>query len=145
MAGQIVLRRPVVPLRRDTVRTKKTPARARFAEVAGGTTAECAAVWCCCPCGIVNLVVFTVVRLPAGLCRKALKKNRKKKKTPLLPQPKRDDEDSVMQMHDFEWASVSSDMWPDKSPSVVVSEMEKEMWTKFYGTGFWRNPSGREQ
>ncbi|KAJ8570594.1 hypothetical protein K7X08_037566 [Anisodus acutangulus] len=54
--------------------------KARFAEVAGGTTAECTAVACCCPCGIVNLLVLAVYKVPAGLCRKALRKNRRNRK-----------------------------------------------------------------
>lgn len=38
--------------------------KARLAEVAGGTTAECAAVACCCPCGIANLLVLAVYKVP---------------------------------------------------------------------------------
>ncbi|PWA83441.1 2S globulin, Glycoside hydrolase, catalytic domain-containing protein [Artemisia annua] len=51
----------------------------RFAEVAGGTTAECAAVCCCFPIGLVNLLVLAVYGVPAGLYRKALKKKRRRK------------------------------------------------------------------
>lgn len=121
----------------------QTPSRkARCAEVVGGTAAECAAVCCCCPCGLLSLIVFAVVRLPAGLCRKAIKKQRRKKKKKLssLQQPRRH-EDAELQADGSE---ISPGVWPDKSPSVFVSEMEKEMWTKIYGTGFWRNPSERE-
>lgn len=35
--------------------------------------------------------------------------------------------------------------WPaDKSPSMEVSEMDREMWSHFYGAGFWRSPSQRD-
>ncbi|KAL8543506.1 hypothetical protein ACS0TY_004160 [Phlomoides rotata] len=64
--------------------------RVSMAEVAGGTSADCAAVCCCCPCGLVNLFVLAVCcccpcglvnlfvlavyKVPAGLCRKALRR-----------------------------------------------------------------------
>nr|XP_033516529.1 uncharacterized protein LOC104113585 [Nicotiana tomentosiformis] len=51
---------------------------ARFAEVAGGTTAEYAAVCCCCPCRLVNLLVLTGYNLLAVLCRKYLSRLMKK-------------------------------------------------------------------
>nr|GFA73841.1 2S globulin, glycoside hydrolase, catalytic domain-containing protein [Tanacetum cinerariifolium] len=51
----------------------------RFAEVAGGTTAECAAVCCCFPIGLVNLLVLAAYGVPAGLYRKALKRKRRRK------------------------------------------------------------------
>ena len=44
--------------------------------MAGGATADCAAVACCCPCGVLNLTVLAVNKVPAGLCRKALRKQR---------------------------------------------------------------------
>ncbi|KAJ8565209.1 hypothetical protein K7X08_007785 [Anisodus acutangulus] len=53
--------------------------KARFAEVAGVTAAECTAVFCCCPCGLVNLLVLAVYKLPAGLCRKALRRKRRRR------------------------------------------------------------------
>lgn len=60
-----------------------------------------------------------------------------------LQQPK-GYEDAELQMDEMELREISPGRWPDKSPSAVVSEMEKEMWTKLYGTGFWRNPSEKE-
>ncbi|KAG2272253.1 hypothetical protein Bca52824_066808 [Brassica carinata] len=35
------------------------------AEFCGGTTASCAAVCCCCPCGLVNLLVLAIYKVPA--------------------------------------------------------------------------------
>uniref|UniRef100_A0A1D1ZC67 Uncharacterized protein n=1 Tax=Anthurium amnicola TaxID=1678845 RepID=A0A1D1ZC67_9ARAE len=34
---------------------------------------------------------------------------------------------------------------PEKSPSAEVSAMDKQMWAHFYGAGFWRSPSQREE
>ena len=45
--------------------------RRKVGEVAGGAAAECAAVWCCGPCAVVNLVVLAVYRVPAAVCKKA--------------------------------------------------------------------------
>ncbi|KAJ8534081.1 hypothetical protein K7X08_007405 [Anisodus acutangulus] len=121
--------------------------KARFAELAGGTTAECAAVACCCPCGIVNLLVLAVYKVPAGLCRKAFRKNRRNRlmKKGILPAAAKGhcscDE---MELHTY----------PISSPIAVVGggetdkdalELEKEMWDKFYGAGFWRSPSQRSE
>lgn len=130
----------------------KSPSRARLAELAGGTTAECAAVCCCCPCGIVNLVMLAVVKLPAGLARKAIAR-RKRKGAGLLPQEQQQRQQQLelvkryddMELAELERMVAEEACWPgDKSPSVVVVEMEEEMWVQLYGTGFWRNPSERE-
>ncbi|KAK4725224.1 hypothetical protein R3W88_028003 [Solanum pinnatisectum] len=124
--------------------------RARLAEVAGGTTAECAAVACCCPCGIANLLVLAVYKVPAGLCRKALRKNRRNRlmKKGLLPASGSGhcscDE---MELHAYQISSPiavvggAGNLATDKD----ALELEKEMWEKFYGTGFWRSPSQRSE
>ncbi|CAN1233866.1 hypothetical protein LINPERPRIM_LOCUS4033 [Linum perenne] len=49
-----------------------------FGELAGGTTAKCAAIACCCPCGLANLLFLTIYKVPVGLCRKALRRKRRK-------------------------------------------------------------------
>ncbi|KAF8398008.1 hypothetical protein HHK36_016934 [Tetracentron sinense] len=114
----------------------------RFGEVAGGTAAECAAICCCCPCGLMNLLVLAVYKLPAGLCRKALKKKRRKqaKKRGLLPPKRRCTcgcDETEIQIHPV---SVDESDTSEKE----VQEMEKEMWERFCSTGFWRSPSQRE-
>ncbi|KAK4380672.1 hypothetical protein RND71_002534 [Anisodus tanguticus] len=117
--------------------------KARFAEVAGGTAAECAAVCCCCPCGLVNLLVLAVYKLPAGLCRKALRRKRRRrlmKKGPL--QPKRQcgcDESELSIGASFAVVDGGSSLESDED----VVALEKDMWSKFYGAGFWRSPSQR--
>ncbi|XP_059646557.1 uncharacterized protein LOC132293202 [Cornus florida] len=114
--------------------------RMQWAEVAGGTMAECAVVCCCCPCGLVNLLVLAVYKLPSGLCRKAL---RRKRCRPLIK--------NTRQSHaDLQMNSISGDVTPVAADKLVrrlkssekdVLEVEKEMWDGFYGTGFWRSPS----
>ncbi|XP_022766043.1 uncharacterized protein LOC111310935 [Durio zibethinus] len=125
--------------------------RAKFGEFCGGATAECAAICCCCPCGIANLLVLAIYKVPAGLCRRALrhKRRRKLQKNGLL-QPRNHRghygcDDSELQMHPV---VCLEDFFPDVEASEedekAVVELENEMWQKFYGTGFWRSPSRRE-
>ncbi|MCL7022937.1 hypothetical protein MKW94_024477 [Papaver nudicaule] len=144
----------------------------RFAEVAGRATAECAAICCCCPCGIMNLLVLAVYKLPAGLCRKALKhkKIKRLKKNGIFQQQQHkrrchcgcDDTDiqihplSVVHKGDVtsEWGDednkLTSDLISNQTGTVMLSagkeiqDLEVEMWDKFYGTGFWRSPSQRD-
>ncbi|KAI3705411.1 hypothetical protein L1987_75648 [Smallanthus sonchifolius] len=124
----------------------------RIAEVAGGTTAECAAVICCFPCAVVNILVLAVYKVPAGLCRKALRKKRRRRllKKGLLTQNAGDVGDvnrsacrisidrSEFSIHPAERFTVKS-----LAADEEFVELENEMWEKFYGTGFWRSLSQR--
>ncbi|OAY40696.1 uncharacterized protein LOC110622480 [Manihot esculenta] len=122
----------------------------RFAELAGGTTAECASICCCCPYTLVNLVYLTVYKVPAGLCRRALRRKRMKEliKKGLLPvRAKRcrcvfDDSDILIHpstgLHDL--LDVRSDSEAEEEEEAI-EKLEKEMWENFYSTGFWRSPS----
>ncbi|XP_010917914.1 uncharacterized protein [Elaeis guineensis] len=125
----------------------------RFAEAAGATAAECAAICCCCPCGILNLVVVATLKLPAGLLRRALSRRRKrgvsvgaarKKAGPKVGAMDDDDDFSIHGGHLLLLAR-GDDAWPSRSPSPELSELEKEMWALFYSAGFWRSPSQREE
>ncbi|KAK9078571.1 hypothetical protein SSX86_002628 [Deinandra increscens subsp. villosa] len=134
----------------------------RLAEVAGGTTAECAAVVCCFPCTVVNILVLAVYKVPAGLYRKVLKKKRRRRilksgggdvhrtghrfsvdRTDFSIRPvERLDRFSVDRteflVHPVERLVVKS-MAVDEE----FMELENEMWETFYGTGFWRSLSQR--
>ncbi|KAF9620469.1 hypothetical protein IFM89_013086 [Coptis chinensis] len=154
MTRQIVLQTPSQSNRREPLLSKDPPPSAngntRFAEVAGGTTAECAAVCCCCPCGLMNLLVLAVYKLPAGLCRKALKKKRRKRlmNSGLFPHGKSCgcgcEEDGEFQVHPVSVEMFKVENIVEKLNEEKVMELEKEMWDKFYSTGFWRSPSQRE-
>ncbi|KAG6430680.1 hypothetical protein SASPL_108752 [Salvia splendens] len=117
--------------------------RVRVAEMAGGTTAECAAVCCCCPCGMLNLAVLAVYKLPAGLCRKALRKQRQRQllKRGILRSHgygcDYDDDEYFLRLH----SGNSSVVTTFESGNIQVIELEKQMMDKFYGAGFWRSPS----
>ncbi|KAD5803197.1 hypothetical protein R6Q59_024519 [Mikania micrantha] len=131
----------------------------RFAEFAGGTTAECAVVCCCFPLSLVNFIILAVYGVPAGLYRKALRKKRRRRllKKGLLIEG--GDVDGDFSSHDrsscdgSELLIYSTELIrsPETErfmmkPVVIdsdVIELEDEMWNKFYGTGFWRSGSQR--
>ncbi|KAF5823478.1 hypothetical protein HanRHA438_Chr01g0039721 [Helianthus annuus] len=131
----------------------QTSSKHRFAEFAGGTTAECAVVCCCIPISLVNLFVLAVYGVPAGLFRKAMRRKRRRRvlKKGLVI----DDGDlsgydrsscdgaELLIRYDAAEMLIGS---PVMKPVVVdsdVIELENEMWGRFYGTGFWRSVSQR--
>ncbi|KAL2481755.1 hypothetical protein Adt_34721 [Abeliophyllum distichum] len=121
--------------------------KVKLAEVAGGTAAECAAVCCCCPCGLVNLLVLAVYKLPAGLCRKALRHKRRRRliKQGLLPPRQCGCDDKELQIHPISGPLTMGNALESNSNKDAI-ELEKEMWDKFYGSaGFWRSSSQRSE
>ncbi|KAL3623462.1 hypothetical protein CASFOL_032278 [Castilleja foliolosa] len=119
----------------------------RFAEVAGRTTAECAAVCCCCPCGLVDLLVMAVYKLPAGICRKALRKKRRQRlaKMGLGPPRKCGCDENEMHIHAVTPTASMVRAMELSAENPEVMELDKEMTEMFYGGGFWRSPSRRNE
>ncbi|XP_068634702.1 uncharacterized protein [Aristolochia californica] len=135
---------PQMVMRQPTALSRECPSTSsKFVETAGVTTAECAAVFCCWPCGLIDLVVTAFVKLPAGLCRRAIRNNQRKRRVKrLCALPRRHDDEYDLRIHPVDEMMIP---WlPESSPSAVVSAFEKEMWAEFCNTGFWRNPSARE-
>ncbi|KAF4371048.1 hypothetical protein CsatB_028424 [Cannabis sativa] len=162
MNRQVVQRSPQKN-RRTPLLTKRPPLRApitrekrRIGELAGGTAAECAAVCCCFPCALMNLLVLAVYKVPAGLCRKAWAKRKKRQrlaKMGLLPQRPsgpsgltRDELEAEIKR--VKEASLEQDKinggGSNQGATSTVDLLEEEMWERFYGAGFWRSPSQRE-
>ncbi|KAJ7948119.1 Pollen preferential protein [Quillaja saponaria] len=83
MTRQGLLRSPPVnrcqPLLTDEKPVPIPRERRRVGEMAGGTAAECAAICCCCPCTVMNLLVLAVYKVPAGLCRKAIRRKKRQR------------------------------------------------------------------
>lgn len=91
-------------------------------------------------------------KVPIGLCRKALKKKKKKERERLIKQknamfsqpnkivhtPGFDDDDWDRHRFQSDAQEVSC-----KDPTVAV-DFDMEMSNRFYGAGFWRSPSQRE-
>ncbi|KAK8968580.1 hypothetical protein KSP40_PGU022231 [Platanthera guangdongensis] len=148
--------------RKPAVLKKKSKGVVRFAEIVGTTTAECAAICCCIPCGILNLVILATVKLPAFLCCRVGRKRaalRPSKKKPAIGgsesisvsfsdgSSKAGLSAGVDDGAEFSRPRqriVSGGSWPVRSPSVEVVEQEEKVWSKFSGSGFWRTPSQRE-
>ncbi|CAK9184648.1 unnamed protein product [Ilex paraguariensis] len=110
----------------------------RIGEVAGGTAAECAAVCCCCPCSLMHLLILAVYKVPTGLCKKAWKKQKRKrvlKKKALLEQ-QNSTKRGPMEMHNGDETDGDDD-----DEGMVL---DAEMWDRFNGAGFWRTPSKRD-
>ncbi|XP_076897425.1 uncharacterized protein LOC143550704 [Bidens hawaiensis] len=117
--------------------------RHRLAEVAGGTTAECAAVVCCFPCTVVHFIVLAVYKVPAGLYRKAVNKKRRRqliKKGMLIETGQGGVGAANGVVHD---ATAERFMTKSMESDDDFIELENEMWDKFYGTGFFRSLSQR--
>lgn len=119
----------------------------RFNEVAGGTTADIAAV-ACAPLGIADLLLLAVYKVPAGLCRKAIRQKRRrrlmKKGSLALPLVGHD------QMCEYGYSDGMESDFQTGDPVIMAEAMEKdndmmqlekEMWDKFHGAGFWRSNS----
>ncbi|CAL0326694.1 unnamed protein product [Lupinus luteus] len=153
MSNKIVPRPATSPNHRQRS-ILKTTSKHHVGEVIGGTAADCVAVCCCFPCGLANFVILAVYKLPAGLCRRVLKKRSRQRtvKEGRSPPIKRhhcscgccdvnslrvhpmceDDAYDIKTLHSIEHN--------DKDAMAL----EEEMWDRFYSTGFWRSSSRRE-
>ncbi|KAK8542146.1 hypothetical protein V6N13_137282 [Hibiscus sabdariffa] len=122
---------------------------AKFGEVCGGTTADCAAVCCCCPCGIANLLVLVIYKVPAGLIRRAfrLKRRRKsRKKGSFQPRKGFGCEDGGLSNRSMSFVKdILLEMKVSEEDDEALFKLEEEMWEKFDGTGFWRSSSQRQR
>ncbi|XP_027927847.1 uncharacterized protein LOC114184736 [Vigna unguiculata] len=118
--------------------------RWRAGEVAGNATAACAAVCCCVPCSVMDVVVLAAYKVPAGLVRKAMHKRKRR-----LLQKKNEKNEALLDHRpdDFSgptpgpWPSLDEDLSEDEAEET--SKLEEEMWAQFNGTGFWRSDSQR--
>lgn len=170
MNRQVVLRSPTINRRTPLLSEKPPIPRAsisprekrRLGEVAGGTAAECAAVCCCCPCALMNVLVLALYKVPTGLCRKAWAKRKKRQRLAkmrkgLLQQkrpsgplgPTREElEAELKRVKDgaLEEEKINGGGCDGAAAaSGTVDFLDEEMWDRFYGTGFWRSPSQREE
>ncbi|CAF2164315.1 hypothetical protein BRARA_G01301 [Brassica rapa] len=130
--------------------------RRKVGEVAGGAAAECAAVWCCCPCAVVNLVVLAVYRVPAAVCKKAWRRSKRRrfmttKRHGLLAEGSQStvharlkEEDPTAEIIVLEESAVNVNVNVNVNGELNdVTVLEGEMLERFYGTGFWRSLSKR--
>lgn len=123
----------------DTPRTaaRETKGRWRCGEVVGSGTAECAAICCCCPCGLMEFLVLGLYKVPAGLCRKAW---RKRKRQRIVKKRKKQGE--IEAEVEVDRGTVNGEVCYSDEAAEEVVDWEKEMMERFPGTGgFWRSAS----
>ncbi|KAJ3674559.1 hypothetical protein LUZ60_005175 [Juncus effusus] len=114
--------------------------KARVAETVGGTAAGCAAVCCCCPCAVVEFVILATVKLPAGVYKRVKRARRKK----LIARRKREmgNVEGAKSLKEEVEAEAEE---AEKPKPEEIAAMEREMFKRFYGAGFWRSPSQRSE
>ena len=147
MSNTVMFRPTLSNPRQTLIPSKSVSGTVRFAEVAGGTTAECAAVFCCCPCIAVNFLILAIYKVPAGLCRRVLRiKHRQSVKNKKAIHPARLGRfpGGILDDADVQVITMEKTVYSEEAERKVV-ELEKEMWDVFYSTGFWRSPSQRDQ
>ncbi|KAF8097202.1 hypothetical protein N665_0293s0050 [Sinapis alba] len=127
------------------------------AEFCGRTTADCAALCCCGPCSVVSLVVLAVYKIPRGLCRRV---NRRVRRRRVAKKVVRDGEKKLSKVGSSKFAVHPVESIDDEDLDKLAMELkeegegededeevvalEKEMWNRFYGGGFWRSLSQAE-
>lgn len=125
------------------------------AEFCGGTTAGCAALCCCAPCSVVSLVVFAVYKAPRAICRRGIRRMRRRRGRRAKTDVLLDNGDcerrlckvgsSQFAIHplesrdDGELDKLAMYLSEDEDDEVIA--LEKEMWNRFNGGGFWRSTS----
>jgi hypothetical protein len=103
---------------------------------------------------VVELVVLAAVRVPAALCRRAIRARRRRRRAARAAQAKRKEMDELVSADATPraLAAVAKDRngdamdfcyWAPKHDELA--EVEKEVWASFQGAGFWRSPSQREE
>ncbi|XP_051184342.1 uncharacterized protein [Lolium perenne] len=137
----------------------------RCGEAAAGTAAGCAAVCCCIPFAVVELVVLAAVRAPAALCQRTIRSQRSRRRAARARRMKEMEDlilaadaspRTVAAVRAKHAALVAEEEqgwchWPSKPAAaaaekeVELAEEEKEVWARFNATGFWRSPSQREE
>ncbi|KAF7067453.1 hypothetical protein CFC21_073348 [Triticum aestivum] len=124
----------------DSEHVSRSGRQPRCGEVAGGTAAGCAAVCCCFPCVMVEVVVLATVRAPAALCRRAVRA-RRRRRSASAGQPV-DMYELLVDDGTVAGPGDAAVVWPaGQPPEEEAGEMENEVWSRFYGAGFWRSPS----
>nr|GFA40514.1 hypothetical protein [Tanacetum cinerariifolium] len=99
-----------------------------------------AAVCCCFPCAVVDFMVLTMYKVPAGLCRNAMSRRRRRR---LAVHKNNGGFEDELSMNPAVLAAAERFMSPEVDKDVVA--LENEMWEKFAETGFWRSPSRKEE
>ncbi|XP_022753723.1 uncharacterized protein LOC111302053 [Durio zibethinus] len=152
MTRQVLITSPTLTRKKPCL-SPEDPKTARkgnkLGEVVGRTTAECVAVCCCCPCSVMELLVLGLYKVPTALCKKAWKMTKPhcmtKKNPGLLGQA--NDQPTLKELEAELDRMVGKGIQGGEDQDdgcKGAADLDKEMWDRFYGTGFWRSPSQRD-
>ncbi|CAJ1967323.1 unnamed protein product [Sphenostylis stenocarpa] len=159
MSTRVILRPAVSNRRMPLLQQSQSYPQAgtRLGEAVGGTAAVC----CCFSFGLANMVYLAVYKFPASLWQKALRRKRRRRLQSMKEGLEADVHvhrctcggcDDIMGVGRVyplccddggDVAALRRRSSAEKDKDVV--ELEKEMWERFYGSGFWRSPSQRDQ
>ncbi|AES67187.2 hypothetical protein MtrunA17_Chr2g0322281 [Medicago truncatula] len=116
--------------------------RRSVGEVAGNATAECAAICCCVPCAVVDMVALATYKVPASLWKKAAINNRKKR---LLKQMKKDMKNFLEHEKPGGPGPETVVVGPTMEELLAQEELpEEDLWARFSVNGFWRSSSSQK-
>lgn len=87
-----------------------------------------------------DLLLLALYKVPAGLCRKAGRKQRQHLANKRPPQRPMGPVESVSDM-DVAESSVTDLINKADTGDEEAGKLEKEMWAQFSEAGFWRSPS----
>lgn len=162
MSKKVVLRPVGSSNRQQPLLQSKSSAKAgtRLGEAVGGTAAVC----CCCPCALANIVYLAIYKVPVTICYNVLKKSKQRRRRRvqstgdlMFPAKRRCTcgccDDVGVRVHptcsddemDVVVGGVKSESVGVVEEDKEVMELEKEMWETFYSTGFWRSSSQRNK
>ncbi|CAH2060879.1 unnamed protein product [Thlaspi arvense] len=157
MTRHVILKSPLLAssdestMRNSPTTMSKHGERRKVGEVAGGAAAECAAVWCCCPCAVVNLVVLAVYKVPAAVCKKAWRRSKRRhfmrKRHGLLASAAAEGSQSTVHARLKEEDPTAEIVFEESGANCELNDavmLDNEMLERFYGAGFWRSPSQRD-
>ncbi|KAK2370167.1 hypothetical protein P8452_57552 [Trifolium repens] len=134
----------------------------RIGEVAGNATAECAAICCCVPCTVMDVVALATYKVPACLWKKAVQKKKKKRLQKHLKKIKKN-EAMLLDHKKPNGPGSGPGTKTESGPETVIvkptleehlakeevpeddAKLEDEMWARFNVNGFWRSQSQRHE
>lgn len=82
-----------------------------------------------------------MVKVPRGLCKRAMRARRRKIAAKRKKEMGVSDEEGKERLE----VEVAQVMAVERASPEEVAKMEMEVWAPFYGAGFWRSPSQKDE
>jgi hypothetical protein len=96
---------------------------------------------------MVEVVVLATVRAPAALCRRAARVRRGRRRSASAGQATEIyellvDDGGIVEL---DASAAEAVVLPVTHALEETGELEREVWARFYGAGFWRSPSNLDE